>query len=304
MHEDEVRATPELVERLVAEQCPQWADLPVTALADEFEGTDNVLFRLGDELVARMPKVAWAPGPGRVRRALAARLAPAPARSGARAGPRRPARRDGYPWAWSVVPWVAGSHTAPRLGVRRRAARPRPRGLRPAACARSTPPAVPPSHRAHAALRSRHVDDVRRERPSSACAPTTTASTSRRPRRAWEPASPRPTGTATPCGSTATSSPATSSSTTAGLVAVIDWGALGVGDPAPDVAAALWTFTGDGPRRLPGGGLPRRRHVAPRLRLGARPVAHRHRLLPAHLPPDGRARPPHGARRRRRADLS
>jgi aminoglycoside phosphotransferase (APT) family kinase protein len=28
------------------------------------------------------------------------------------------------------------------------------------------------------------------------------------------------------------------------LVAVIDWGALGVGDPAPDLAAALWTFTG------------------------------------------------------------
>jgi aminoglycoside phosphotransferase (APT) family kinase protein len=26
--------------------------------------------------------------------------------------------------------------------------------------------------------------------------------------------------------------------------AVIDFGALGVGDPAPDVAPALWTFTG------------------------------------------------------------
>jgi aminoglycoside phosphotransferase (APT) family kinase protein len=29
------------------------------------------------------------------------------------------------------------------------------------------------------------------------------------------------------------------------LVAVIVWGALGVGDPAPVVAAALWTFTGE-----------------------------------------------------------
>ena len=28
------------------------------------------------------------------------------------------------------------------------------------------------------------------------------------------------------------------------LAAVIDFGALGLGDPAPDVAAALWTFTG------------------------------------------------------------
>ncbi len=28
------------------------------------------------------------------------------------------------------------------------------------------------------------------------------------------------------------------------LTAVIDFGALGIGDPAPDVAPALWTFTG------------------------------------------------------------
>jgi aminoglycoside phosphotransferase (APT) family kinase protein len=28
------------------------------------------------------------------------------------------------------------------------------------------------------------------------------------------------------------------------LAAVIDFGALGVGDPAPDIAPALWTFTG------------------------------------------------------------
>ena len=62
MHEDEVRATPELVERLLVEQCPQWADLPVTSLPDDVEGTDNVLFRLGDELVVRMPKVEWAQG--------------------------------------------------------------------------------------------------------------------------------------------------------------------------------------------------------------------------------------------------
>ena len=71
------------------------------------------------------------------------------------------------------------------------------------------------------------------------------------------------------------------------LVAVIDWGALGVGDPAPDVAAALWTFTGAARDAY-------REAVCPDdatwLRacgwaLGA--VAHRHRLLPAHLPPDG-----------------
>jgi aminoglycoside phosphotransferase (APT) family kinase protein len=60
IHDDEVRATVEQVRRLVADQCPHWADLPVTPLPEELEGTDHVLFRIGDALVARLPKIAWA----------------------------------------------------------------------------------------------------------------------------------------------------------------------------------------------------------------------------------------------------
>ena len=60
IHDDEIRATVEQVHRLVAAQRPQWAGLPVTPLPGEVEGTDHVLFRIGDELVARMPKIAWA----------------------------------------------------------------------------------------------------------------------------------------------------------------------------------------------------------------------------------------------------
>jgi predicted DNA-binding protein (MmcQ/YjbR family) len=43
IHDDEIRATVEQVHRLVAAQRPQWADLPVTPLPDEVEGTDHVL---------------------------------------------------------------------------------------------------------------------------------------------------------------------------------------------------------------------------------------------------------------------
>src|SRR6478752_4391038 len=114
MHEDEVRATPELVEGLVAEQCPQWHGLPVTALPDDVEGTDNVLFRLGDALVVRMPKVEWAAQQADSDARWLPRLAPhlpvsvpVPVHLG------RPS--DDYPWAWSVVPWVEGA-TPPRLG--------------------------------------------------------------------------------------------------------------------------------------------------------------------------------------------
>ena len=62
IHDDEIRATAGQVHRLVAAQRPQWADLPVTPLPGAAEGTDHVLFRIGDELVARMPKIAGAAG--------------------------------------------------------------------------------------------------------------------------------------------------------------------------------------------------------------------------------------------------
>jgi aminoglycoside phosphotransferase (APT) family kinase protein len=114
IHDDEVRATAGQVHRLVAAQRPQWADLPVTPLPDEVEGTDHVLFRIGGELAARMPKIARAAGQAgsdaRWLPVLASRLPvriPVPLHLGEPGA--------GYPWRWTVVPWIAGS-TPPGLG--------------------------------------------------------------------------------------------------------------------------------------------------------------------------------------------
>src|SRR5215467_9719292 len=100
----EVDIPPELVRRLLAAQQPDLAHLPLEVMA---HGWDNLLYRLGDKLVVRLP-----------RRAVAARLAeheqrwlpvlaprlplpvPAPVRAG-RAG-------LGYPWPWSVIPFLPG----------------------------------------------------------------------------------------------------------------------------------------------------------------------------------------------------
>src|SRR5688572_3760041 len=60
VHDNEVMASTEQVERLVAQQFPQWAGLPVKRLP--IGGTDHALFRLGDDLVARMPRIEWAAG--------------------------------------------------------------------------------------------------------------------------------------------------------------------------------------------------------------------------------------------------
>jgi aminoglycoside phosphotransferase (APT) family kinase protein len=49
----EFEVTADLVRRLLAAQHPDLAGLPVEPLAS---GWDNVLFRLGDDLVARLPR--------------------------------------------------------------------------------------------------------------------------------------------------------------------------------------------------------------------------------------------------------
>jgi aminoglycoside phosphotransferase (APT) family kinase protein len=56
LHADEFDIDAALVRRLLATQLPGWAHLPLSRIASS--GTDNVLFRLGTDLV-----VGGAPGP-------------------------------------------------------------------------------------------------------------------------------------------------------------------------------------------------------------------------------------------------
>jgi aminoglycoside phosphotransferase (APT) family kinase protein len=53
MHPDQLTVAIKTVEELVADQFPEWVDLPITEVASE--GTVNALFRIGDRLVARFP---------------------------------------------------------------------------------------------------------------------------------------------------------------------------------------------------------------------------------------------------------
>jgi aminoglycoside phosphotransferase (APT) family kinase protein len=54
MHADEIHTDEALIHRLLLDQAPQWADLPVRRLASS--GTDNTIFRLGDRLSLRIPR--------------------------------------------------------------------------------------------------------------------------------------------------------------------------------------------------------------------------------------------------------
>lgn len=107
MHENEVTVDDGTVRRLVDEQFPAWTGLPLRRLPPT--GTDNQLFRLGDDLLVRMPRIDWAAASAEWEHAWLPRLAshlrlpvPAPLALG------RPGA--GYPWHWTVVPWIDG-HT-------------------------------------------------------------------------------------------------------------------------------------------------------------------------------------------------
>ena len=93
-----------LVRALLAEQHPDLAALEVTPLA---AGWDNAVFRVGAHLTARLPRrseaVALVAHEQRWLPELAPRLAlpvPAPVRLGV-AG-------CGFPWPWSLCPWLPG----------------------------------------------------------------------------------------------------------------------------------------------------------------------------------------------------
>lgn len=100
----EVEIDDVLVRALLQAQHPDLADLPLRPLGS---GWDNALWRVGDDLVARLPRRAQAAPLVAHELRWLPQLAPSlplpipvPVRAGAPGG--------GYPWAWSVVPWFPG----------------------------------------------------------------------------------------------------------------------------------------------------------------------------------------------------
>lgn len=111
MHPDALAIDPDLVAALLQEQFPAWADRPLHPVPSG--GTDNALFRLGDELVVRLPyrqagaaaqiqkEHTWLPK-------LSSRVpleVPFPVVMGLPG--------QGYPCPWSIYRWIDGENVAP-----------------------------------------------------------------------------------------------------------------------------------------------------------------------------------------------
>lgn len=111
-----VNKTPELqidvalVRRLVTTHFPHWSDLPITQIKEE--GWSNKVFRLGNEMIVRLPRLPeyavqvtrehhWLP---RLAPELPLRI-PEPLAMGLPG--------DFYPWHWSVYRWINGEMVIP-----------------------------------------------------------------------------------------------------------------------------------------------------------------------------------------------
>ncbi|MFI6035928.1 aminoglycoside phosphotransferase family protein [Streptomyces sp. NPDC051315] len=227
MRPDEIGIDVPLVRRLVAAQFPRWASLPVVRLASA--GTENAMFRLGDDKVVRLPRHPGAVESVAHEQHWLARLGPR--LSVAAPVPlERGEPGEGYPWPWSVYRWlegrnpVAGAVDGPEAlaadlgafvaGLRGIDVRDGPR------CHRGVPLAERDAftRSAIAELEGRIDTDA------------VTA--------LWEEALRAPGRTAPPAWAHGDLSPMNVLVEDGRLTAVIDFGSVGVGDPAVDLIVA------------------------------------------------------------------
>jgi aminoglycoside phosphotransferase (APT) family kinase protein len=107
MHPDEIETDVALVRRLLAGQFPQWAKLRIVPVVSS--GTDHAIYRLGEQLAVRLPRIAWATQQAALEATWLPKLAPhlplalpVPLAMGDAA--------EGYPFIWSVYRWLPGEN--------------------------------------------------------------------------------------------------------------------------------------------------------------------------------------------------
>lgn len=237
LHRDQIDTSVDLVRRLLAEQFPSWAHLQVVRVQEI--GTDHHLYRVGEDLVARLPIIGWAAAQARTDERWLPVLArhvpvalPVPVAVG------RPSL--GYPFPWAVVPWLPGET-------------PTDDNVDPGVLADELAGFVRALHAIDATAGPPRTgtgrgtplvgldDGVRR---------TLAASTVLRPiadqvLAVWEDAVSAPAHDGPPVWIHGDLMPGNLLVRDGHLAAVIDWGGLGTGDPAPDLCPGFWLFEGE-----------------------------------------------------------
>jgi aminoglycoside phosphotransferase (APT) family kinase protein len=107
MHKNELHIDEILVHKLIARQFPHFANLPIRPVSSI--GTDNALYRLGNDMVVRLPRIDWAVENVDKEFEWLPKIAsflptsiPTPIAKGY-------PTKD-YPWPWSIYNWIEGSN--------------------------------------------------------------------------------------------------------------------------------------------------------------------------------------------------
>jgi aminoglycoside phosphotransferase (APT) family kinase protein len=234
MHADEVEVDATLVRRLLAEQLPRWADLPIEPVLSA--GTENAIFRLGDDMAVRLPRHPGAAGDAEREHEWLPRI-----------GPRLPLATpvplaigtpgQGYPWDWSVARWLPGEvATGERIADPRQAATDLARFV--TALRRLDPTGAPPAGRGRPlATRDASV----REAIVALDGTLDTGAVA----AAWEAALEAPAWEGPPVWSHGDLYDGNLLAQDGRLTGVIDWAGAGVGDPACDLIVAWSLFAGE-----------------------------------------------------------
>jgi len=238
MHSDEVETDIFLVQRLLTAQFPQWANLQIEPVPSA--GTDNALYRLGRDMVVRLPRIAAATRQVDLEHEWLPRLAlhlplsiPCPLVKGMPG--------EGYPWHWSVYRWLEG-HDAAAGSVNDLAQAATDLAMFVRALQKIDPVGGPPSGRGpRLGLRD---DGTRRAIDALRDSLDTEAVTA-----AWEKSLRASEREAPPVWTHGDLLPTNLLIERGRITAVIDFGGVGVGDPACDLIPA-WSVLSGGTRGL------------------------------------------------------
>ncbi|MDP9444289.1 MAG: aminoglycoside phosphotransferase family protein [Actinomycetota bacterium] len=229
MHEAEVGVTEPMVRRLLAAQFPQWAYLPLRRVAES--GTDHALFRLGDHLVARLPRIGWADGQSALEAEWLPRLADQlPLAVSIPVALGKP--DDVYPFSWSVNPWLPGHQLDPA------AVNPTQLAVDLAEFVRALQ-GCDPTGATRFGSRGHPLDHAERDRSTrAALAAAADLVDAPAALTVWELAQAAPPWSGPPAWFHGDLIEGNLLMRDGRLSAILDWGTFGVGDPACELAAA------------------------------------------------------------------